>query len=325
MLHALLSHTLLMGMLATAPARVAAPAAAAAPVPGSPAGAVAFAASNGAGATGSPERWSGLAPEQRAALLAREAALPLRERLLRNSARFLQTPYVPSPLGEGGGVDPDPTLRLDAVDCLTFVEQTLALSMAATPEELAVQLERLRYAARPSYEGRNHLMEAQWLPNNLRNGFLEDVTRRYGAGDVVRADKELTAYTWSSRTSTALQLPRKHQPRGVFSLDIIPLQKVMAHARTVPSGTLLLVVRDERPLMPTRVTHLGFVVQKRKRTYLRHAARNGYLQVVDEDLETFLTRNSRYATWPVTGVSLYELRRPGALPPSEQTAVSAGP
>ena len=305
---------LLLGLLSLAPAasRAQAPAPRATAVPGSPEAKVRDA------------RWSALPPEARSALLSSESTLPLRERLLRNSQRFLQTPYALSPLGEGEGVDPDPTFRLDAVDCLTFVEQTVALSLAATPEEMARQLEQLRYASTRSYEDRNHLMEAQWLPHNLRKGFLVDVTRRYAGEDVVRAEKLLTAYTWSSRTSTALQLPRARQPRGAFGLDLIPLHKVMAHARKVPSGTLLLVVRDERPLMPTRVTHLGFVVQKRKRTFLRHAARNGYGQVVDEDLETFLTRNGRYTTWPVAGVSLYDVRRPKSAP-AQATAASAQP
>nr|WP_228530719.1 MULTISPECIES: N-acetylmuramoyl-L-alanine amidase-like domain-containing protein [Myxococcaceae] len=271
------------------------------------------------------QRWASLAPEERAQLPERESGLPLRERLLRNSERFLDTPYLLSPLGEGEGVDPDPTFRLDAVDCLTFVEETIALSLARSQAEVPALLERLRYASEPRYEDRNHLMEAQWLPNNLRKGFLESATRRYGGADVVREVKVLSDLTWSSRTSAALGLPRARQPRGSFALDVIPLAQVMAHARELPSGTLLVVVREDKPLMPTRVTHLGFVVQKKRRTYLRHAARNGYGHVVDEDLATFLTRNSKYTRWRVTGVSLYEVRVPSDAASPSQTAVRAAP
>ena len=48
------------------------------------------------------------------------------------------------------------------------------------------------------------------------------------------------------------------------------------------------------------------------RSWLRHARRgvDGNGRVVDEDLETFLARNARYAKWKVTGVSLFEARRP---------------
>jgi hypothetical protein len=255
-------------------------------------------------------QWQALAPQERAALLSTESRLPLAERLLRVSGRFLGTPYLFSPLGEGQGEDPDPPFRLDAVDCLTFVEQTLALSLASSEAELPSLLEGIRYASAPTYEDRNHLMEAQWLPNNLRKGFIADVTRRYAGEDSVRVEKVITERSWASRSSQALKLPRERQPQGSFSLDMIPLEKVLAHAPRVPSGTLLVVLREDLPLKVTRVTHLGFIIQKGRRTWLRHAARSLYSRVVDEELESFLARHSRYTKWRVTGVSLYEPRRP---------------
>jgi hypothetical protein len=266
---------------------------------------------------GSPG-WAGLTPEQRAALVASMAERPLSERLLGMSEKFINTPYAISPLGEGSGLDPDPTFRLDAVDCLTFVEQTLALSLARQEAEVPGVLERIRYAQTPAYEDRNHLMEAQWLPNNARKGFVVDVTRRYGGQDVVEVKKVLTDSSWQSRSSAELKLPRERQVKGTYTLPMIPLERVMAHARQLPSGTIMVVLRDDLPHKATRVTHLGFVVQKGKRTYLRHAARNRW--VLDEDLETFVARNGRYTKWRVTGVSLFEVRAP-----AEEDAVVRSP
>ncbi|WP_224366164.1 N-acetylmuramoyl-L-alanine amidase-like domain-containing protein [Hyalangium versicolor] len=258
-----------------------------------------------------PGGWAELTPEQRATLLkAAEPGAQLDQRLLHVSERFLGTRYLASPLGEGSGVDPDPTFRTDAVDCLTFVEETLALSLARQDAEVPTLLEHIRYASSPVYEDRNHLMEAQWLPNNVRKGFLTDVTRRYGGEDTAQVRKVITARTWTSRSSQELKLPKDRQPVGTFSLDIIPLERLLAHARQIPSGTIMVIVRDDLPLKATRITHLGFVVQKGKRTWLRHAARNGYFRVVDEDLETFLARNARYTKWKVTGVSLFEAHHP---------------
>ncbi|MCE9667924.1 DUF1460 domain-containing protein [Myxococcus stipitatus] len=304
-----LSAVLVAALLGQAPA-------AAKSTPSTPPGAREVLRSGAVGAqaaTATPHRsngWTGLGPEAFAALVAEAADAPLSERLLKMSGRFLDTPYQLSPLGEGTGVDPDPTFRLDAVDCLTFVEQSLALGMARTEADVAPLLERLRYASAPSYEDRNHLMEAQWLPNNVRKGFLVDATRRLGGADVVAVTKTLTRHTWQSRSSQALQLPPERQVVGSFTLDMLPLERVMAHARDIPSGTILVVLREDLPLKATRVTHLGFVVQRKQRTYLRHASRGGYNRVVDEDLETFLARNARYAKWKVTGVSLFEARRP---------------
>ncbi|WP_338864814.1 N-acetylmuramoyl-L-alanine amidase-like domain-containing protein [Myxococcus stipitatus] len=259
--------------------------------------------------------WAGLDANAFAALVAESADAPLSQRLLSMSERFVNTPYVLSPLGEGSGVDPDPTFRLDAVDCLTFVEQSMALGLAHAEPEVAALLEHIRYAESPTYEDRNHLMEAQWLPNNVRKGFLRDVTRRWGGSDVVEAKKTLTASTWQSRSSQSLQLPKSRQPVGTYTFDMLPLERVMSHARDIPSGTILVVMREDLPFKATRMTHLGFVVQRKHRTYLRHASRGGYNRVVDEDLETFLRRNSRYAKWKVTGVSLFEAHRPDASPP----------
>ncbi len=255
---------------------------------------------------GPPARWMDLTPQARAQAVLELEPLPFLDRVVAASGRFLGTPYVESPLGEGEGPDPDPKERYDAVDCLTFVEESLALSAARKAEEIPGLLSEIRYGSEPTYEDRNHLMEAEWIPNNAKKGFVRDVTARYAGADVEWTQKVVTKKTWTSASSRALGLPEARQLTGTFRFPILPLAKVMAHARGFPSGTILLVVREDLALKATRITHLGFVVQKRHRTYLRHAARNGYARVIDEDLETFLGRNSRYAKWRVSGVALLE-------------------
>jgi hypothetical protein len=234
----------------------------------------------------------------------------LAERVVEVSARMLGTPYIHSPLGEGEGKDPDPPLRFDAVDCLTYVEQVLALSLARSPDDAPRILGELRYGARPTYEDRNHLMEAQWLPNNVQKGYLRPVTRALGGKDAQRATKVVTAESWASESSRALDLPPSHQVTGTFELDVVPLGKVLEHARAAKAGTVAVIVREERVRKVTRVTHLGFIVHRKGRPVLRHAARSHYRRVVDEDLETFLLRNSKYDKWPVTGFSFYEVKAP---------------
>lgn len=260
-----------------------------------------------AAAGGGPERWMDLTQADRARA---EAALPdgpLPARLLAVSERFLGTPYGFSPLGEGQGKDPDPLIRFDLVDCLTYVEETIALALARSPDQVDPLLAALRYQKQVQYEDRNHLMEAQWLPSNVKKGFLKEVTARYGGPDIQRAAKVITPATWRTPSSQALELPEERQLVGRFPLELIPLDKVLAHVRGVPSGTLMLVVREDLPGKVTRITHLGFVVQRGKHTFLRHASRNPFMRVVDEDLESFLARNAKYEKWRVDGVSLYEV------------------
>lgn len=269
-------------------------------------------------------RWAELDPAERDRQVRSLQSMPLRKRLLEVSRRFLQTPYGPSPLGEAEGRDPDPTERYDLVDCLTFVETTMAISLAGSSAAVVPVLDAIRYAGQRSYDDRNHLMEAQWVPNNVGKRFLRDVTLRYAKEDAVWTEKVITRTTWTSLSSTALALPKERQVVGRFRFPMLPLDKLLARARDIPSGTLLLIVREDRPLKVTRVTHLGFVVQKRKLTYLRHAARGIHGKVVDEDLETFLTRNARYEKWPVAGVVLLDVTEPPTLPSPDNGAVAQG-
>lgn len=251
--------------------------------------------------------WKHLSPPQREETLKSWASLPLAERLRKVSEAYLGTPYVSSPLGEGEGVDPDPTFRLDSVDCLTFVEQTLAQSLTCDFGAVPPLLEKIRYSKGRSYEGRNHLMEAQWLPHNVEQGVLRDVTEQYGGKDAVVISKVVTEQSWRSASSRALHLSAEWQPKGQFPLTIIPIEKAFSHLGGVEEGTLLLVVREDLPFKVTRVTHLGFLFREKGKLFLRHAAKNVFGRVVDEDIRHFLFRNSRYEKWRVSGFALYQI------------------
>jgi hypothetical protein len=244
---------------------------------------------------------------------------PLDSRLLALGERFLGTPYAYSPLGEGEGVDPDPRFRLDQVDCLTFVETVMALALSDTAEDVLHLLDSIRYRGRPEYAARNHLMEAQWLPSNAAKGWIRDVTPALGGPAAAVSEKVLSAEAWASTTGRALELPPGSRPVGRFPLSVLPVEAVAARAGSWPSGTLLLLVREDAPWRVTRISHLGFVLQRDGRTYLRHATRGWKDGVVDEELGHLLARHAHY-TWKVVGVSLWEVRDPRPW-----TAVAPGP
>jgi hypothetical protein len=260
-------------------------------------------------------RWMDMTEEERRAQLDQTSSTTgLPERLVQMSERFLGTPYAVSPLGEGSGKDPDPRIRFDAVDCLTFVEETIALGLSSSWEEVERLLTRIRYADQPIYAQRNHLMEAQWIPNNIQKGFLTTATRRYGGDLTQRVWKEINQRTWASNRSRQLGLTGAERPMGKYALSMVDLQNAPAIAPRVVSGTILAIVREDRAFSVTRVSHVGFVIQKDRRTYLRHATRT-FGKVVDEDLKTFLARNLKYDKWKVVGISLYEAAAPPAGSP----------
>ncbi len=233
-------------------------------------------------------------------------------RALWASGLLLGAPYRLSPLGEGAGADPDPRFRLDAFDCVTLVETAIALGHARTLAEARVLLDDVRYHGAPSFQTRNHYLEAQWLPANREKGWIADVTAELGGELAVVGEKRLTPGTWraAERAGTALPgLDQAARPLGTFPLPLLPLDHLTEIAPRIPPGTILLVVREDRPWRPYRVTHLGLVVEgARGERLLRHASDvPGVMRVRDEPLARFAARSARYR-WPVVGVSLWAIR-----------------
>lgn len=242
-----------------------------------------------------------------------EAGTPFEKRVLEISSRFLGVPYRHSPLGEGGGIDPDPRIRFDAVDCTTFLEQTIALARASNLEKAREVLDRVRYRdGVVDYAARKHFMMAQWVPLNQEEGFLQDVTGKVGGEAVRWESKRLDASVWARRRRKERypQLSAEQVPAGTYRIPVIPLDDARRLAGRIPAGTLLNVVRVDYRSIPVRVSHQGLVVVRRGRRYLRHAARAGYGRVVDELLDTFLRRNQAYRKWPVAGINLQRLVEP---------------
>lgn len=254
--------------------------------------------------------WQTMTPAERSTTLSAGAEQAFEQRFESLSRPFMGTAYGESPLGEAQAPDADPLIRFDRVDCLTFVEEMMALSYSRSEDEVVGWLNRIRYAHDvPRYGDRNHVMEAQWLPVNLKKGFIVDVTQHYGGASVKSVTKTLTAQSWQSRTGAALKLAPQDQAVGRFAWDIIPVAQAVGVVKKVPTGTILVAVRADRPDRVTRITHLGFVVQTAKGPMLRHASRT-FKKVVDEPLDKFVKRNLGYAKWTVEGVSLFSVRSP---------------
>lgn len=256
--------------------------------------------------------WASMGEAQRSDAMAELKRLPtLRERILEATAGFVGSPYVNSPLGEGAGHDPDPLIRWDAVDCVTMIEESIALS-TAEPTTLVESLNALRYDGPPSWENRLHIMESQWLPENVKRGLLRDVTAQWGGEKTRRVKKVISAATWKEKSGVGLALPASKRSVGTYEFDIVPSDVAAEALRAAPAGLLVVVVRADRPHVITRVSHVGVLVQTPKGPMLRHASRS-FKKVVDEPLSKYLTRNLDFAQWTIEGLALYEPLLPQAL------------
>ena len=92
--------------------------------------------------------------------------------MLRIGKTYLGTKYVANTLDQG--TEEKLVILPQTVDCLTFVEYTLAQAMGAS---FADNLQKIRYrdGVIDGYTSRLHYT-SDWIENGVRQGFLEDVT-----------------------------------------------------------------------------------------------------------------------------------------------------
>jgi hypothetical protein len=135
----------------------------------------------------------------------------------------------------------------------------------------------------------------------------------------------LTASTWAQPAGQSLALPPAAQPVGTFGLDIIPVAGAAAALAKAPAGAVVVVVRADRPRQVTRISHVGLLVFKQGKPWLRHASRT-FKKVADEELSSFLKRNLDFASWTIEGLAVFEVQAPQELaPPLAAELKSAAP
>jgi hypothetical protein len=231
---------------------------------------------------------------------------PLWKRMRAVSTPLKGTPYQVDAAGEGWGPDPDPPVRYDAFDCLTFVEEILALTIPADPVSAPLVRNALRYgpSGEISYENRNHFMLHQWIPNNIKGGMLVDITTELG--QTVEMRKSVTINTWRHWKSRAkFSLSDEQLPTGSYALDVLPLDVALEQVAKFPPGALVITVRENRSYVPIVVTHIGFVIPSDdpERPLLRHATKMGSEpRVRDDFLDWYVEHLANYRYWKVAGV-----------------------
>jgi hypothetical protein len=285
----------------------------------------ALAALLAAGATPSPAAsWSSMTRRQLAAeLTALHRAHPeLEDRVDAVSAGFLGTPYKLGPLGEGptGEFDRGPLITFKALDCTTYVEEALALSLASDLPAAEALLQRIRYKdGVVSYETRNHFPEVDWLPNNETAGFLRDVTREIGGNLTRTATKTISKRDWYAHKTLAdmhgldalgeaekkrrlarLQTVGASMPDVQASVDYVPAGAISSVLDKLPRAAVANIVREDQPGKVVLISHQILIIDKAGVKYARHAAG---ANVHEEPLLDLVNRFSGYS-WKFLGLNI---------------------
>lgn len=200
------------------------------------------------------------------------------ERAARISEKFLGVPYQANTLNGGPGTAEKLTVELAAVDCFTLLDYVEALRRSTSPDEFSSRLVEVRYRdGLIAWDRRRHFF-TDWA--TAPGGRIVDVTAALDGNRVQQVFK---------------QLNRKAD--GTLFLRGVPVQ-----ARTVsylpPAAFNDRLFQQLRPgdylgiYTPAAgldVSHVGIVVRRDDRLWLRHAsARRALGRVVDSPLRDYL-------------------------------------
>ena len=247
----------------------------------------------------------GVMPESLEDAARAAAHLPLPERMAAVSAPLLGRPYLVDGHGEGMEPDVDPPARYDAFDCVTFLEEVLALSLAGDPISVPMYRNSLRYKdGIAEYNRRHHFMLAEWIPANIDAGFVKDITA--SLGETHRIEKHVQRKTWQNWQGTR---QFKHDlddlPVGSYGLNVLSLDAAEAAMDAIPPGAILLTVRQPHDWKPIVISHVGFIIPTPPGTptTMRHATKMAGQKVRDHYLEWYIER-LRWFPRAVEGISV---------------------
>jgi hypothetical protein len=212
------------------------------------------------------------------------------DRFVQASALFLGTPYAGGPLGEGEGNSPDSDPRVDfgRADCVTYLEQTLALAIEPLFGEgrFLDALDAIRYRdSEVTFAARNHYVVRDWIPANA--WLLRDVTAEVAgdrAEDVTRRIDRV-----------AFLRGQGVEPRAgiddvrAITIPVAPSSALRELEPNLRSGDLLFWVGKKEGIF---ALHSGLVVRGADGAVtFRHASSTAG-RVVDESLAEYAERST---------------------------------
>lgn len=210
---------------------------------------------------------------------------------------FIGTPY-------GGGVlevAGEPlTVRLDLLDCTTFVEYVAAaVTSGVMPDaddpEFRAAVEKIRYRGgeRNGYMSRLHYA-SEWIADNEKKGILRDVSEDYSGAMGVKRICFMSEHAGSypglgGDTVLLRELGEIENSLSENIFSYIPKNKVPGMANKLKDGDIVMFMTDVPGL---DVSHMGFVYFENGRAKLLHASsRHGKVCVDPDNLADYVINN----------------------------------
>jgi hypothetical protein len=202
----------------------------------------------------------------------------LTETVLNVAHSFEGTPYVSNTLEKEG--QESLVLNLRALDCVTFVENTLAIALTkrnnGTFEQYKQYLTKIRYrnGRINGYPSRLHYF-TDALHEAAVNGYLTDVTQKCGGTPYRKVINYMSTHTAESIQITTLpdkaRILAAENDINQRKLYYIQKNKIRFLEQNIQSGD---VIATTTAMNGMDVTHTGFAVLKKGRVHFLHASYN---------------------------------------------------
>lgn len=200
--------------------------------------------------------------------------------MVSNGLKFLNVPYVAHVLDMEE--QENLIINCDEMDCTTFVEYTLALSLS--PEEdgqvaegdFAEMVQKIRYrdGKIDGYASRLHYM-TDWIDNGVRNDFLTDVTAQNCSDKLKVSVGYMTAHSKAYKPLTSSQrnveqMKQVEKKLSGKSVNYLPKEKLPAQGLPwIKNGDVIAVTTNMPGL---DVIHMGIAFYVGDKLGLLHAS-----------------------------------------------------
>ena len=216
---------------------------------------------------------------------------PLETILEKTALFFMGTPYVAHTLDRD--VDNEKlVVNLSELDCFTFVENVLALSLAVRNDSLSESyftkvLTSIRYrnGEIADYASRLHYT-SDWMFENQQKGILENISKQLSGSKETKQIDFMTSHraaykqlaTDNVMLNKIIAMERANNERGGFYY--VPKQLIAAKANEIPH---MAIVGFVTAIDGLDTTHVGFAFRKNGKLTFIHASSAKMKVVVDNE------------------------------------------
>jgi hypothetical protein len=215
---------------------------------------------------------------------------------------FLGTEYVAGTLDENIYSE-QLVIKISGLDCVTFVENTLAMSRAIesgspTFANYKDELQTIRYrdGKIEGYTSRLHYF-SDWIYDNEQKGIVKDITKKIGGVPYNKKINFMSTHSDSYKQlgtddgeSNAIikSIEKKINARNLY---YIPKGEVDTYYDDLQTGDIIATTTEIKGL---DVTHTGYIYKKNGKTYFLHASIIAKEVIVSkEELKAYLKSDKK--------------------------------